>query len=246
MKQSAAFFLLMVLMTIGSANPAWCAQPFALVELFSSEGCSSCPPADELLRQITQQANENNQRVFPLSFQVDYWDYLGWKDPNSQPEFTQRQYQYDHVLGTGSVYTPQMVINGEKAFVGSDGQKANAYIRDFLKISSNYELKLKLNNDHSNQLEINYFCDGPADAVLHFALVESGLESRVTSGENQGRTLKHANVVREFKTVALSQNDGSVVFKKPAQDNIQNFSIIAYLQDKATMRVLAAEKVDVK
>ena len=86
--------------------------PFAVVELFASEGCSSCPPADELLSAITTAARSQKKRIFTLSFQVDYWNYLGWQDPFSSPENSQRQQQYARFL-PGGVYTPEMIINGK-------------------------------------------------------------------------------------------------------------------------------------
>src|SRR5438045_1264832 len=105
-----------------SAGQAWASEPFAVVELFASEGCSSCPPADNLLAELTQQAHAQGRQIFTLSFQVDYWNNLGWVDPFSSAQFTQRQYQYANTLETSSVYTPQMIVNGQYAFVGSDSR----------------------------------------------------------------------------------------------------------------------------
>jgi hypothetical protein len=221
------------------------AGPFAVVELFASEGCSSCPPADDLLRRITNDARTNNKRVFTLSFQVDYWNYLGWTDPFSSPQFTRRQQQYAGIL-PGGVYTPEMIINGHEAFVGSDEDKARAYIDQSL--AKPAENNIVLNIDLSgNDLKINYHCDHQSSkSVINFALVERGLESHVNAGENEGRTLLHDNIVREFKSVDLNNAQGTVVLSKPEAKNLTRFSVIAYIQSKEDMSILAASGIDLK
>ena len=234
----------LILLMTGSA---YAAQPFVVVELFSSEGCSSCPPADELLRQITHQAKANNQRVFTLSFQVDYWNYLGWVDPFSSPEFTRRQHQYAQVLGESSVYTPQMIVNGQKGFVGSDGTKAKQSIEEYLNAAASNSISLGLKSDDPKQVELSYSCDSiSADTVIHFALVESALQSQVTAGDNQGSVLKHDHIVREFKTIPLAEREGSVVFQKPADVDEGSFSVIAYIQNEKNMNISGADSMDIK
>lgn len=225
----------------------YAAQSFAVVELFSSEGCSSCPPADELLRLITQQAKANDQRVFTLSFQVDYWNYLGWVDPFSSSEFTRRQQQYARALGEASVYTPQMVINGQKGFVGSDGAKAQQYIEKYLNTTASNSISLELESDGPKQVELSYSCDSiSADTVIHFALVESAIQSQVTAGENQGSVLKHDHIVREFKTVPSAERKGNVVFERPSSADRGRFSVIAYIQNEKNMNILGADSIDIK
>jgi hypothetical protein len=239
--------LLIVFNLLSCGSRGWAAEPFALVELFSSEGCSSCPPADDLLRQLTKQAEENNQRVFMLSFQVDYWNYLGWKDPFSSPQFTRRQHQYAQALGASSVYTPQMVVNGQKGFVGSDGVKAKKSIEEYLSLPAEQSILLELESIDSKKVELNYECDPiTADTIINFALVESGLQSQVTAGENQGRVLQHDHVVREFKTISLVERKGRVVFQKPPNVDEGNFSVIAYIQNEKNMSISGADKIDIK
>ena len=97
---------------------------FVVVELFTSEGCSSCPPADELLTKIAKQSEAANQNVIPLAFHVDYWNSGGWKDPFSKFQFTTRQENYSRILAEKEVYTPQAVINGKFSFTGSKGSLA--------------------------------------------------------------------------------------------------------------------------
>ena len=220
-------------------------EPFAVVELFASEGCSSCPPADDLLRQITASARSNNQRVYTLSFQVDYWNYLGWTDPFSKAVFSQRQQRYAGVL-SGGVYTPEMIINGKEAFVGSDEDKAKQYIDHYLSVPSANNITLDLDQSGSD-LKVNYTCARQnAGSVINFALVERGLESQVTAGENEGRMLRHDNVVRDFKTVDLHDLRGTVYLSRPDDKDLTRFSVIAFIQTKRDMVISAASGVDLK
>ena len=93
-------------------------EPFAVLELFTSEGCSSCPPADRLLSEMVQQARSSNPRIIPLEFHVDYWNYLGWVDPFSERRFSQRQREYGQAFQSSTVYTPQVIVNGKEEFGG--------------------------------------------------------------------------------------------------------------------------------
>jgi hypothetical protein len=230
---------------IFAQEPRGSGEPFAIVELFVSEGCSDCPPADEFLSKLTNYARGNNKRIYTLSFQVDYWNNSEWADPFSSPLFTQRQQQYASVL-PGGVYTPEMIINGKEAFVGSDEGKATQYIDHYL--SNPPENNITLNLDQTgNDLKVNYtIAQQNGKSVVNFALVERGLVSQVTAGENGGRTLKHDNVVREFKTIDLNNVKGTVVFPKPKENDLTRFSVIAFVQSKQDMAISAAAGIDLK
>jgi hypothetical protein len=226
-------------------NAAWASEPFAVVELFGSEGCSSCPPADHVLSELTYRARAQKERIFTLSFHVDYWNYLGWKDPFSSKQFTQRQYQYAESLKNTSVYTPQMIINGKEAFVGSNRSLANQLIEDALRIPASNSVHVELTSADQQDIIVSYTCEhlNPA-TVIHFALVQDGLENKVTAGENSGHILKHDHVVRDFKTIPLNQLTGTVNLTKPSKDSSKLFTVIAYLQDERSMRIFAADSVD--
>lgn len=242
--KTLVLFSVMMIMTTGYASAS---KPFAVVELFSSEGCSSCPPADELLSQIGRQSRGNNERVYTLSFQVDYWDYLGWKDPASKHEFTERQHQYAETFGSSSVFTPQMIVNGRDAFVGTDRAKAQDAIAKHLKALPFNNIYLTLNDKTVGQLEVFYVCERVSpDAVVHVALVESGIESRVTAGENSGLLLKHEHIVQEFKTVPLDQKYGKVVLTLPSVQHMDRYEVIAYVQNTKDMSILAADHIPAK
>jgi len=220
-------------------------EPFAVVELFASEGCSSCPPADELLSEITAAARSQNKRIYTLSFQVDYWNNLGWIDPFSSLQFTQRQQQYSGFL-PGGVYTPEMIINGREAFVGSDAGKAKDYIDHYLGVSAGNDISLSLHQS-GNDLKVDYnVARQESNSVINFALVERGLQSQVTAGENRGRTLNHDNVVREFKTININNIKGTVILSRPQGRDLTRYSIIAYVQSKDNMSITTAKSVDLK
>jgi hypothetical protein len=217
--------------------------PFAVVELFTSEGCSSCPPADALLRKLTTEAREENKRIFTLGFHVDYWDYLGWRDRFSRPEYTERQNRYADVLRSDSVYTPQMIINGTEAFVGSNKTLAYQNIEKALQKPVAVQLDLRLQQNSPAEIELSYSCSEiPPNAVLNVALVENGLSNQVVNGENRGQLLSHANVVRSFTTIQ-PQKEGNITLKKPSELNSTNSSVIAYLQDAYDMSILVAKSL---
>ena len=172
--------------------------PVVLVELFTSEGCSDCPPADTLLRQIDGKRTPEGQLIVGISEHVTYWDRLGWKDPFSSELFTGRQEEYGQRFGLDSVYTPQIVVNGREQLVGSDGRSlATAFAME----ARRSQINLRLQSAHflSDHMEFRYSADGmPAgDKVQLFAVVVDDLDqSDVTRGENSGRNLTHAAVAR--------------------------------------------------
>lgn len=168
-----------------------------VVELFTSEGCSSCPPADELLGHLRQDLSAKNIQVIPLGFHVDYWNSLGWKDRFSSADFSQRQEQYARALKVDGPYTPEMVVDGTVEFVGNDAGQAQRTIRQQ---ASQLEIaQVTLTSAGADQLKIQ--AKGPAvgNAWVMLAITEDNLTTQVGSGENGGRTLHHAAVVRELR-----------------------------------------------
>jgi hypothetical protein len=221
-------------------------ESFAVVELFTSEGCSSCPPADQALSDMVRDARAQGQRIFPLAFHVDYWDRLGWRDPFSDPAYSDRQRAYARALRLDSLYTPQMIVNGTSEFVGSDRQRAATETKAALNrpaaIPLSITVKPGVNRD---MLTIAYTLIGdPARLTLNIAAVERGLETKVARGENANKTLRHENVVRAFHTLPLKAKEGQIDLTLPTGVLRQNASIIAYVQD-ASPHILGASSVDV-
>lgn len=181
-----------------------------VVELFTSEGCSSCPPADELLVHLRQDLSAKNVQVIPLGFHVDYWNRLGWKDRFSSAEFTQRQEQYTHALKVDGPYTPEMVVDGAVEFVGNDAGQAQRTIRQ--QASQLETAQVKIAPAGVDQLTIQVKgAAGPSsgNALVMLAITEDNLATQVFSGENGGRTLHHAAVVRELRQVG-NLNNGAI------------------------------------
>jgi hypothetical protein len=178
-----------------------------VVELFTSEGCSSCPPADDLLGHLRQDLSAKNVQVIPLGFHVDYWNSLGWKDRFSSAEFTQRQEQYTQSLKVDGPYTPEMVVDGAVEFVGNDAGRAQSTIRQ--QAAQLAEAQVAIASAGADQLKIQI--KGPAtsstgSALVMLAITEDNLSTQVGSGENGGRTLHHAAVVRELRQVGTLKN----------------------------------------
>lgn len=202
----------------------------AVVELFTSEGCSSCPPADAALADLASERD-----VYALSFHVDYWDDLGWPDRFASADNTARQQAYARTFGARGVYTPQMVVGGREQFVGSDRDRADAAIARALGSAPVVPLTLQARRTGADTLAIDYTSSGaPAGATLDVAVVERATSSVVRAGENSGRTLKHTNVVRTFTVVPLASPGGSAAVRVPPGLRSQDGEVIAFAQGPAT------------
>jgi hypothetical protein len=215
---------------------------FAVVELFTSQGCSSCPAADRLLNAIIEEANQTGQPVFGLSFHVSYWDYLGWKDPYASTSYNVRQGNYVTKLKAGNAYTPQMVVNGKTEFVGSSPKESEAAIKAALVLASSFNLQAQSTITNS-QLKTIYQLDNmPGLAVVNVALVRKEVQNHVPRGENRGRTLTHKNVVTRFIT-ADAKRSGEVTFDLPDDFDKDENVVVVYLQNKNDLAITAACQV---
>ena len=194
----AVVVLLACLVLHGDAS-VWARQAAptpVLVELFTSEGCSSCPPADQLLIDLVRTQPVKGAVVIGLGEHVDYWDHQGWKDPFSQTLFTERQTAVARRLGVADIYTPQMVVDGRRVFVGQDRETALKAIAAQA-TKPKRTVRLAWNPVDSRISPIDVHIDaGDTSARIWLAITEDGLASSVLRGENAGRTLKHAAVVR--------------------------------------------------
>ena len=221
-----------------------------VVELFTSEGCSSCPPADALLKRLSEQQSVPGARIVALEEHVDYWNHLGWKDPYSSNEFSQRQSDYAQVFGTDGVYTPQMVVDGQNEFVGSRSLAAREAIEKaanqpkteiILVPSANsspakpaFEVQIK------NLGEISV----PGETELWIAVTEKGLQTDVKAGENSGETLKHAAVVRSLRKFDTLRDPGGYnhqiqVAIEPGWKK-ENVAVVVLLAEKSSRKIIGA------
>lgn len=193
----------------GQAPPAQ-RQP-VLVELFTSEGCSDCPPADALLSQIDSRQPVPGAEAIVLSEHVTYWDREGWRDPFSLDEMTERQQEYARHFGLADVYTPQMVVDGSEEFVGSDARKLTAALT---RAAATPKTPIAIADVHQAPDGSITFSVRAADArfdakaSLFAAIAENATVSEVLRGENKGRTLHHVAVVRVLKEFGSGKADG--------------------------------------
>ena len=177
-----------------------------VLELFTSQGCSSCPPADRLLNKLAHDSTEAHP-LAPLSFHVDYWDDLGWADPFAKPSWTERQRAYARTLGDKSVYTPELVVGGAKGMVGSNAIAISTAIAD----ASPPALLSTKSVWSASYLEVT--ATAPSDADVWVAIWEDGTKTKVTRGENAGETLVHDRVVRHLERVASAGKKGTSTIK---------------------------------
>ncbi|MEZ5354724.1 MAG: DUF1223 domain-containing protein [Bryobacteraceae bacterium] len=168
------------------------AQTPVVVELFTSEGCSSCPPADALLSAIRKAAPAEGVEVIALSEHVDYWNQLGWRDPFSSRQFSERQQEYARRFQIRGPYTPQMVVDGRWEFVGSDRGRLEGVLRE---AAAKPKARVEIVR---NGAELAITVPGAADGEAWMAITEDGLATAVKRGENGGRTLRHDGVVRKM------------------------------------------------
>jgi hypothetical protein len=220
----------------GGARPA---KNPVLVELFTSQGCSSCPPAEAWLTGEGMELFQKGQ-IIPLAFHVDYWDYLGWKDPFSQAAFTARQGEYGKILGGDSLYTPEMVVGGKVGFVGSDGERAR---REIVKAqgwpAAFLSLHLTAGMDPKG-IHLKVTLLGPKPFVKLWAAVFTNDEvTEVERGENRGRTLKENFVVRKLVELKPDSQGGALVPYTGSDGKTTGVAVFA--QDTGTMEILAAQ-----
>lgn len=225
------------------------AEAYALVELFTSQGCSSCPRADALIAQT----QANNPGVMVLSFHVDYWNRLGWKDPFSSKANTARQGSYTRHFGLRSLYTPQAVVNGNTEFTGSDAGRLRQALAKAKKTGLPHAVALhnpamqgnaQATSGRTQQVaySISRIEKLPPAARLHLAIVSPRETTQVRAGENGGRTLTHTHVVRALHTYPATAT-GHIQFTYPAGFKAGPGTLVAFLQDSLTLQVLGVGRL---
>jgi len=216
-------------------------QP-VLVELFTSEGCSDCPPADALLARLDSTQFVPGAHAIDLSEHVTYWNHLGWRDPFSFDAMSERQNRYSTHFSLDSVYTPQMVVDGAQQFVGSD---AAALSRAVTSAAGKPKLQIAIQNARLADGTILFSVKGTASAKteLVVALAEDATRSEVAHGENTGRTLHHVSVVRTLKELDSNSADGRALqLSIPALSGNNKVAgpirVVAFFADRQSGRVL--------
>jgi hypothetical protein len=215
-----------------------------LIELFTSEGCSDCPPADALLQKLDASQPVPNAEAVVLSEHVNYWDDDGWRDPYSLQDVTTRQGDYASHLRLSGPYTPQMVIDGQKEFVGSDGRKALQAIETEAQVQKTPVSLSAIQLEGGDTLAVHVESSpvaSPKSADVFLALADDSDQSNVRRGENAGRVLTHVAVVRTLSKVGTIDHGGA--FSKDlklsiANTNHGNLRIVAFIQETGTGRVV--------
>ena len=238
----ASLVLMLAASGLGRAQtqPAGDAVP-VLAELFTSEGCNSCPPADTLLELLMQEQPIKGVYVIAMSEHVTYWDHQGWKDPFDSPQFTSRQQQYGLRFNLDSIYTPQLILDGGREFIGSDKQAIERGLLDAAKTP-----KPALHVDIARGAGVvNASASGPGlsaekDAELWFALTEDHLVVEVKRGENANRTLKHSGVVRVLQSAGgVDVTSKRVSIKLSPDWKRENLRVVAFVQSKKNRRIVS-------
>jgi hypothetical protein len=202
-------------------------QP-VVVELFTSQGCSSCPPADALIRELRKQPN-----VIAIAYHVDYWNYIGWRDPFSSRDWTLRQNQYAHAFGLGSNYTPQIVVGGAREMIGSNDRAVRAAIAEASEHGSVAEVKVRIDRG-----EAVVDTDAPRGGLeLIVVTTEDGIVTKIERGENRGLTQTSDAIARKLTRI-VNLTAGKSTHR--VATDLQHGHVIAMLQDPATLRILAA------
>jgi len=228
------------------------ARVAVVAELFTSEGCSSCPPADDLLRRLIDEQPIQGVEVIALGEHVDYWNHQGWKDPFSSSKFTARQQQYGQIIGDDRIYTPQLIVDGRAEMIGSDDAQVRKSLAEEAK-APHASMKMTATRDtdgravavrvDANGIPPDDAKSGDLDVVL--ALVENGLVSEVKAGENARRTLHHSAVTRRLEVVGSLPKDatsGTATAKLPLATawTADNMRIVAFLQHRGSRRICGA------
>ena len=242
--------LLTAAMVLSAGTSIWAAAEEdasrvpVLLELFTSEGCSSCPPADRLLQYLDTKQPVAGADLIVLSEHVDYWDRLGWRDPFSSPQYTGRQQEYASRFSRGGVYTPQLVVDGRFGFVGSDGPEAVSAIEKAIrepKISVTIGHVTRAGNQVAAHIELPASAQSPkrGKAVLYVAIADTKVESHVTRGENGGHTLPYKHVVREMVLLGEWQGEAATF---PVSGGDSSLAEAALVQAHGAGPILAAAK----
>lgn len=226
-----------------------------VVELFTSEGCSSCPPADALLIKLMEKQRPEKEQIIALEEHVDYWDQLGWRDPFSSAEWTGRQESYAVAFGNRGVYTPQMVVDGRTEFVGSREWEARRVIEEMAG-KAKTEVRVTptgIGEDRAQfTVHVGKLTGVTADDIpeVLLAITETGLHSAVTRGENSGEDLHHAAVVRTLRRIGVADGkDQQTAFAGEARVSFDrnwkrdNLRAVVFVQKKKSRQILGAAEI---
>jgi len=231
MKNTVIKLLFLLLPLIGIAQ-----QKNVVLELFTSQGCSSCPRADKLLEEVSE--NSNNTNVITLAYHVDYWNRLGWKDPFSKASYSSYQQEYGRKFGGRSIYTPQLVINGKKHIVGSDKTSLSAFLRELKSKELPTPISIKEVKKAQTSAVLQYVIQNKLNSRLNVVMLLRKQITQVKRGENRNRTLSDTHIVIDKKIINAASLEGEITFENVVYD-LKELEFVAYLQ-KNDLEVIGA------
>jgi len=260
--RTPSFFLCFALIVLalavrGDAAPSESAGGPVVLELFTSQGCSSCPPADRLLSQLGSDPKLAG-RVIPLAFHVDYWDHIGWRDPFDSARWSQRQQGYAKAFRSNRIYTPQLVVNGRTECVGSQPGEVRQRLSDALAAPSAGRVILAVDPPTADgRLRVKVGAKlaktvAKGDLDLWVAIWETGLVTEVGAGENARRTLHNDYVVRRLEKALVlpgtagAERSGEIVLGVDKRWKTDQLGVAAFLQDPATFQIHGAASKTVR
>ncbi|MFK5972268.1 MAG: DUF1223 domain-containing protein [Flavobacteriaceae bacterium] len=219
--------------------------PIVVLELFTSQGCSSCPPADALLNTVKKKYPED---VFVLSYHVDYWNYIGWEDPFSNALFTKKQREYNLKFHSKSNYTPQLVVNGKTHFVGSNAEKIYNAVYMGKKQRSANKVTITNSSGNDDRLLFDYTVLGSIEGKnLRAVLVLDKRTTEVRRGENRNRILVNSNIVVAEKSISLNDERGSdFIFIPEIVGDQEKIRLVLVVEDDDYNITAAAKKVIIR
>jgi hypothetical protein len=227
-----------------------------VVELFTSEGCSSCPPADVLLQKLQEQQPVHGALIIPIEEHVDYWNHNGWVDPYSSPEWTDRQQTYT-ALSKKDPYTPELVVDGQSQFAGNNPKDALLAIEDAARnakteiIITPAEVEAK---SARFKVAVGKLGETAGDvAEVWLAVTEDGLHSSVSHGENAGHELNHVATLRALRKIGVAESNaqpnsfgGDTLVKFNSRWKVENLRVTVFVQKKKTREIIGAASIKVR
>jgi len=251
---------ILIFALLGAAVTRVATAQTVVIELFTSEGCSSCPPADQVLSRLESprygNAGKSKQvvmvppgvQVITLGEHVDYWDQLGWKDKFSSPLFSARQQDYGKAFHLESVYTPEIVVNGQKEVLGSDSRAVQEAIGKAAK-EPQAQVAITMTSAQTISFSVSKLPPGSHEAEILLGATEGGLVTSVFGGENSGRQLRHSAVVRSLTSLGRLDPRRPGEYSAVAQLNLRqdwnraNVTLVLFIQDRVTRHILGAASV---
>jgi len=227
-----------------------------VIELFTSEGCSSCPPADGFLSELETKQPIPGVEIIALEEHVDYWNHEGWEDPYSSVEWTLRQREYVAKFKGETPYTPKMILNGEKVMTLKSGAEVQESIEQAAKEEKAEVSVAKASADNNDapkfEVHVGSLRSASQDkADVWMAVTEDGLRSDVRAGENKGKTLEHAAIVRSLQKIGTTSAKGGSPFAANPQIKLksnwkkENLRVVVFVQDRKSWKILGAASAKV-